>query len=300
MIIKSSTSVPKPRYRWFSFFTLAICCLILWPDSVQAGSMQSFWEANVPTHNNKPFNENDLNPDRTGWYGPGSRKMKSISQMGYRDKLSVEDASTDRDTAKDHVPWTGNGWFDWLNKWFSNLPTGAPAVNNGPSTMFWAILLTVGALILAILVAVFVRKFVGRGSVRKEAVANIRKRKPKLSDLPFQLEKVELTEDSLWNLVLKHRDKGDYSKAIIFLFSYLLLNLDRKNLLVLKAGKTNRTYLAELNKSFDGRNLFASMMLCFEDAFFGNKSTKQTEIDSFISQCQPLRSGSAKKSFGGR
>jgi hypothetical protein len=73
---------------------------------------------------------------------------------------------------------------------------------------------------------------------------------------------------------------GDYSRAIVFLFSYQLVLLDRRQLIRLARGKTNRQYLRELNPRAALRNLLEGTMTCFEEVFFGRRTLDRARFDS--------------------
>ena len=66
-------------------------------------------------------------------------------------------------------------------------------------------------------------------------------------------------------------DAGQYSEAIIYLFSHELVELDKHQVIRLSKGKTNRQYLRETRKSPLLAGLLENTMVAFEDAFFGNK-----------------------------
>ncbi|MEM6798285.1 MAG: DUF4129 domain-containing protein [Planctomycetota bacterium] len=66
---------------------------------------------------------------------------------------------------------------------------------------------------------------------------------------------------------------GDLTLAIVYLFSYQLIELDKRRLLRLVKGKTNRQYLRELRRNAPDHprlpGLVEQSMLLFERAFFG-------------------------------
>ncbi|MCL4201846.1 MAG: DUF4129 domain-containing protein [Pirellulaceae bacterium] len=64
-------------------------------------------------------------------------------------------------------------------------------------------------------------------------------------------------------------ERGDTSQAMIYLFSYKLLALDRQDLIRLARGKTNRQYVAELSQQPTLQELLRRSMVAFEDVFFG-------------------------------
>jgi hypothetical protein len=73
---------------------------------------------------------------------------------------------------------------------------------------------------------------------------------------------------------------GDYAKAIVFLFSYQLVELDKRHLIRLTKGKTNRQYLREVGGRLLLRQLVEQTMIAFEDAFFGHHALDKNRFES--------------------
>lgn len=63
---------------------------------------------------------------------------------------------------------------------------------------------------------------------------------------------------------------GAYAQAVVYLFSYQLVQLDRRQHIRLARGKTNRQYLRELQSRPDLRGLLERTMVAFEEVFFGH------------------------------
>ncbi|MHC4402833.1 MAG: DUF4129 domain-containing protein [Planctomycetota bacterium] len=72
----------------------------------------------------------------------------------------------------------------------------------------------------------------------------------------------------------------NYREAIIYLFSYELVLLDRNQHIRLAKGKTNRQYLRELGRRPLLRRLLARTMVVFEEVFFGNYAIDRARADS--------------------
>lgn len=75
-------------------------------------------------------------------------------------------------------------------------------------------------------------------------------------------------------------EAGDYSEAIIYLFSYQLVQLDRQHLIRLSKGKTNRQYLRELRQRPMLRSILELTVVNFEDAFFGRKTLTRERFEA--------------------
>lgn len=98
----------------------------------------------------------------------------------------------------------------------------------------------------------------------------------RIEQLPFDLDVKNLDFRGRAKLA---SDQGDFRTAIVFLYSHALLYLDKKQLLHLRRGKTNRQYLSELVDFTQTANSFEHVMLVFERAFFGNRDVKLEEFE---------------------
>lgn len=76
-----------------------------------------------------------------------------------------------------------------------------------------------------------------------------------------------------------HYEQGEYSEAIVYLYSYFLVQLDVKHYIHLARGKTNRQYLRELSGQTNLRNLLENSMVLFEDAFFGKRQLSREQFE---------------------
>lgn len=94
--------------------------------------------------------------------------------------------------------------------------------------------------------------------------------------LPFQLRKP--TGDFLAEARRLYQ-AGSYSEAIIYLFSYQLVQLDRHHVIRLAKGKTNRQYLRETRQRPVLRTALEPTMVAFEDAFFGHKQLSRERFE---------------------
>jgi hypothetical protein len=71
-----------------------------------------------------------------------------------------------------------------------------------------------------------------------------------------------------------------FDEAIVYLFSYELVQLDRRQFIELAKGKTNRQYLAELRDEPFLREELTRTMLAFEDAFFGRHRLSRERFEA--------------------
>lgn len=99
----------------------------------------------------------------------------------------------------------------------------------------------------------------------------------KYSDLPVELQKGLV---GLRAQAAAYRDQGDYSRAIVYLFSYLLVELDQAQLISLAKGKTNYRYLRELNPHRLLQSRLRQVVALFEEAYFGRRTITKEQFDS--------------------
>jgi Domain of unknown function (DUF4129) len=115
--------------------------------------------------------------------------------------------------------------------------------------------------------------------------------------LPFQVRKG--TGDFLGE-ARRLYEAGQYSEAIIYLFSYQLVALDRQHLIRLAKGKTNRQYSRELRARPALRSMLEQTIVAFEDAFFGRKALSRErfeaswrQLDAFHHELEQLERAAA-------
>lgn len=148
----------------------------------------------------------------------------------------------------------------------------------------WQILLLVCLLSLLVIVGFLVLQYGLSFQVRAAKLSDlsIREReKAKLQDLPFELEQ---TMFGLLAQAERYRAAGDFSKAIMYLFSHALVELDGARCIRLERGKTNRAYLRELNGQDNLRGFTNQLVLAFEYAFFGKHVLSQEAFERIWQQ----------------
>jgi hypothetical protein len=74
-------------------------------------------------------------------------------------------------------------------------------------------------------------------------------------------------------------EAGQFSEAIIYLFSYQLVQLDRHHVIRLAKGKTNRQYIRESRQRPVLCSILEQTMYAFEDAFFGHKTLTREQFE---------------------
>ena len=90
----------------------------------------------------------------------------------------------------------------------------------------------------------------------------------KVEALPFQIDAKEPPSDLLAEAQRQYA-AGNYDQAIVYLYSFQLVELDKQHVIHLTRGKTNRQYLRETQRKSQLGDLLQSTMVAFEDVFFG-------------------------------
>ena len=87
---------------------------------------------------------------------------------------------------------------------------------------------------------------------------------------------------------------GELTLAVVYLFSYQLVELDKRRLLRLVKGKTNRQYLRELRRNAPDQPRVASLVeqttLIFERAFFGAHPPEVAKLETCFASVNELLS----------
>jgi len=89
----------------------------------------------------------------------------------------------------------------------------------------------------------------------------------RVENLPFDVKKKDA---NLLEEAKRCYEAGNYNEAIIYLFSFQLVELDKGHLIRLTKGKTNGQYLRETRQYQPIRDILRQTMNAFEDVFFGN------------------------------
>jgi hypothetical protein len=99
----------------------------------------------------------------------------------------------------------------------------------------------------------------------------------RIENLPF---KVRSPTGDFLSEARRFYNEGNYGEAIIYLFSYQLIQLDKNQWIRLSKGKTNRQYLREVRGKQDLRGLVHTTMVAFEDFFFGQHPIDKSRFDA--------------------
>ena len=139
----------------------------------------------------------------------------------------------------------------------------------------------IGILLFVALVFYMVRVFVAyeggsaaSSSMSKSLAAG---QADRTESLPFQVNRplADFLEEAR-----RHYEAGRFDEAIVYLYSYQLIELDKHQVIRLTKGKTNRQYLREVRRRSGLGKLLQLTMVAFEDVFFGRHSLERRQFES--------------------
>jgi hypothetical protein len=90
--------------------------------------------------------------------------------------------------------------------------------------------------------------------------------KARIEALPFRIRRADI---DLLDEARRLYEQGKYGEAMVYLFSYQLVEMDRHQVIRLAKGKTNRQYLRDLRRQPFLREIVERSMVAFEEVFFG-------------------------------
>lgn len=190
--------------------------------------------------------------------------------LGSRWRHPWYDGSRDRVRRIDvKSPWSSPNWQ----------PAGGPGFE-------WLVvfLWTAGLLLLAGLAYLLLRawlqledkKMLGADGASQSASGAVDDA-ARVEALPFRITRGAL---DLLGEARRLYEQGNYAEAIVYLFSYQLVEMDKHQVVRLSKGKTNRQYLRELSRRRTLRQLVEQTMVAFEDVFFGNHELSRHRFES--------------------
>jgi hypothetical protein len=148
--------------------------------------------------------------------------------------------------------------------------------------LVWTMLILVVVVLVFLLIRTYARGRAGPVSQAKDN-REAAEQKRRIEALPFP---VQAAKHDFLAEARRYYELGQYGEAIKYLFSYQLVQLDRRRAVRLTRGKTNRQYLREL-----ARSPFAILtrtveqtMLVFEDSFFGGHTIDRIRFEACWSQ----------------
>lgn len=233
--------------------TMSICFALAWLGSSAATQSLAAADTDVPVEAGREALDHW---GRYPWYDPATDGMRRVE-------------------ISDEWDWGSSyrfGFLDTLLQW------GA-----------WGLLL----LMLALAVYFLIKAYRDHYGVLGGTTYNDNASEPDPSDadriealpFPMQTEKLDLLAEAR-----RYGRQGDFGRAIICLYSFQLVQLDRQQRIRLTKGKTNRQYLREVGPGKPLCRLLEQTMVAFEDVFFGSHTIDRVRFESCWSRLDEFRS----------
>ena len=220
-----------------------------------------------------------LKSENFPWYNSDSNTARIMEPSNTQSAASAKRGSV---TARaKRPPTTPTTWGGWLKGFFNQL-----------SYLSYLLIGLLGLLIFGLLVW---------GLTRRRPDASVKNQRSqgaeddsiikRIEELPFQMQpQIDSDFEGRAQAAAK---AGNYSEAVMLLFSFLLLNLDRKGLIHLQRGTTNRQYLQQIYHQDHLPDFFVQLMEPFEKSFFGGHTIDQKTFEKCWSNME-----SAKQRLG--
>jgi hypothetical protein len=133
--------------------------------------------------------------------------------------------------------------------------------------MAYVVLIAVLVMLILLLVRAFLRNESVSPASDTEISVGTEDDVDRVEALPF---KVRRPKGDLLAEARRHYEAGNFNEAIVYFYSYLLVELDKGQLIRLTRGKTNRQYLREVRRQPLLFEVLELTMIAFEDVFFGH------------------------------
>lgn len=223
----------------------------------------------------------------------GKQALKSTRQPWYdAESDGLKPLIVNAEDGAERADWRGAERPDWNWNWNWNGPNMS-WVGELLKWFAWIVLIGLLALLVYALVRTFLNMetpFMGVGAANRGAMDQ-RTEQQRIENLPIQLSK---KKGDFLQIAREQYQAGNFSEAIIYLFSHRLLQLDKAGYIRLTKGKTNRQYLMEISRPTELQKILGQTIVSFEDVFFGQHSLSRErfegcwntndEFQSFITQ----------------
>jgi hypothetical protein len=185
-------------------------------------------------------------------------------------RLAVEEPQAD-EAANRRSKWTGKNATK-KNRTAMRAPAG---LGEGLQLVGLAALVAFIGIIAWLIAKAFLKNEVTETNVSK--VIETSRDVDKVQALPFAIRKP--AGDFLAEAQRLYA-AGEFSEAVIYLYSHLLVQLDHHHVIRLAKGKTNRQYLREARSRPLVREILEQTMIAFEDVFFGDHELSREEFEA--------------------
>ena len=175
--------------------------------------------------------------------------------------------------------------------------TGPTKTSRAGFTLFGSALQVVGLVILtlvfgavaALIAWAFLRNETAQTQGARVVAAS--REVDRVEQLPFALKRAS---GDFLSEARRLAEQGNYSEAIVYLYSHLLVELDKQQVIRLAKGKTNRQYLRETRVRPALAEILETTMIAFEDVFFGRYALSGERFEECIGQVERFETDLAK------
>ena len=216
---------------------------------------------------------------------PGNERV-ALAVEASASASAAEDAAWEKAATREKTPWRSeSGGAAFLPprpeeefpsvRSESSEPSSFGWLRTVAEVLFWTL---VGAAVLALVGAmVWALRQTARGGVGKDKEKKARaERERRLEAIaPEARERV----DDLGTAAENALAAGDLRLALVYFFSWLIVESDKRGLLRARRGKTNREYWLELAVNPGVRTIYKATMDAFERVYFGGRTISRAEFD---------------------
>jgi len=162
-------------------------------------------------------------------------------------------------------------------------PAQSPNISGGSAfsgfiqALFWAFIVALFIGLVALLVWAVLRHERKEDEKGETQVVESSSDIDRIEQLPFT---VRQPQGNLLDEARRHYEAGDFREAIVYLYSYKLVELDKHHFIHLAKGKTNRQYLHEVRPQPRVIPLLERTMVAFEDVFFGDHVLERSRFET--------------------
>ncbi|HTN77774.1 MAG TPA: DUF4129 domain-containing protein [Pirellulaceae bacterium] len=215
--------------------------------------------------------------------------------LGDRGKMPWYDASNDDLRPLNLPPDKSDDFDNRKSRWQSTPSTqsntsSTPFWSSSLGEAFWTLMQILFWLlviaILGVLIYLLVKAYISKEdalAVKSTATPDFDNEddQERIESLPFVVAR---PRGDLLDEARAQYTAGNFRLAVIYLYSYLLVTLDKNQQIRLAKGKTNRQYLRELRPQPELRSVVERTMISFEDVFFGDHDLTREEFEECWSQ----------------
>ena len=209
------------------------------------------------------------------WYASDSNSAQPVESPNTK---SAASANRGLIPAKKVQPVAARtSWAGWFQQLFDGLSYAA-----------YILLTLVAAVLVSLLIWGYIRFRPSEMSkTDRQKLEETEAMSDRIQELPFTVSRQ--LNDNFEDRARAAADTGNYAEAVMLLFSFILLSLDRKGLIRLRRGTTNRQYLNEIRHHDRLPEFYNQVMVPFEKSFFGGHRIDQETFEKCWKNVESFR-----------